>query len=288
MTRFAKDETGLLDREALMEWAGRRFNASLNVEQITGLQRGEIFQFLMTHSLESQKKGRAIEDQLAGRLQGLKIETVKMIGDLDSELVQLTQWLSDKIGSNLDAEELRGMNPERVKQQFNTWVQDRFHPEMRRMERMVLLEIVDSAWKDHLSAMDHLRSAVGQRGMAALDPKVEYKREGKALFDRLWDSIGERVTDLVFRVEHLNDQFVKNTLVDNRPRTVEIKREVAEESMPIGKETLRQQQAIEAAQQNNSEAKPQTVRSAGVRVGRNDPCPCGSGKKHKNCCMKND
>ncbi|MDP1562764.1 MAG: preprotein translocase subunit SecA [Pirellulaceae bacterium] len=288
MSRFAKDETGLLDREALMEWASRRFNAQLTVEQITGLQRSEIFQFLLEYSLKSQKVGQEVEEKLGNRLNSLKIETVKMIGDLDSELVQLTQWLSQEVDSNLDAEDLRGMKPERVKQQFNTWVQDRFHPEMRRMERMVLLEIVDSAWKDHLSAMDHLRSAVGQRGMAALDPKVEYKREGKALFDRLWDSIGERVTDLVFRVEHLNDQFVKNTLVDNRSRAVEIKREAATESMPIGKETLRQQQAIEAAQQNNSEAKPQTVRSSGVRVGRNDPCPCGSGKKHKSCCMKND
>jgi preprotein translocase subunit SecA len=64
------------------------------------------------------------------------------------------------------------------------------------MERMVLLEIVDSAWKDHLLAMDYLRSAVGQRGMAQLDPKVEYKREGMRMFDGLWVSIGERVTDL--------------------------------------------------------------------------------------------
>jgi preprotein translocase subunit SecA len=288
MTRFAKDETGLLDREALMEWAARRFNAPLTIEQITGLQRSEIFQFLLRHSQQSQERGLQVEEKLRAKLSKLSIEPVKMIGEIDPVLTALAAELGQEIGLQLSVEDLRGMTPERVKQHFQSWVQDRFHPEMRRMERMVLLEIVDSAWKDHLSAMDHLRSAVGQRGMAALDPKVEYKREGKALFDRLWDSIGERVTDLVFRVEHLNDQFVRTTMVDNRNRMVEIKNEAPDEPMPMGKETLRQQQAIEAAQQNSSEAKPQTIRATGVRVGRNDPCPCGSGKKHKNCCMNND
>ena len=82
------------------------------------------------------------------------------------------------------------------------------------MERTVLLEIVDSAWKDHLLAMDYLRSAVGTRGYAQLDPKVEYKREGMRMFDDLWRSIGERVTDLIFRMEQMNEQFVSNTLVE--------------------------------------------------------------------------
>ncbi len=285
LTRFARDETGLLDREALIEWSARRFNAPLTLEQITGMQRAEIFQFLLQHSTNSQERGREVEQSLEGKLRKLKIETVKMIGDVDPAVVRLAEDLGQELGLTLDTEDLRGMTPERVKQQFQSWVQDRFHPEMRRMERMVLLEIVDSAWKDHLAVMDHLRTAVGQRGMAALDPKVEYKREGKALFDRLWDSIGERVTDLVFRVEHLNDQFVRTTMVDHRARQVEIKREPSEAPMPMGKETLRQQQAIEAAQQNSSEPKQITVRSGSERVGRNDPCPCGSGKKHKNCCM---
>ncbi len=288
MTRFARDETGLLDREALMEWASRRFGGNLTVDQISGMQRNEIFQFLLQHSVQSQERGRQVEEQLELRLDKLDIDTVKMIGDLDSTLVDLATWLGQEIGMNLDPEELRGMTAERVKQHFRSWVHDRFHPEMRRMERMVLLEIVDSAWKDHLAAMDHLRSAVGQRGMAALDPKVEYKREGRTLFERLWESIGERVTDLVFRVEHLNDQFVRTTMIDNRSRMTEIKQDVADEAMPIGRETLRQQQAIESAKQNSSEAKSVTVRTTGVRAGRNDPCPCGSGKKYKQCCMNNE
>ncbi len=78
---------------------------------------------------------------------------------------------------------------------------------------MVLLDVVDNAWKDHLLAMDYLKSAVGQRGMAQLDPKVEYKREGMRLFEGLWRSIGERVTDLIYRMEHLSPGFVSDTFV---------------------------------------------------------------------------
>ena len=115
-----------------------------------------------------------------------------------------------------------GLEREELEQRLEAIVEDHFHPEFRRMERMVLLEIVDSAWKDHLLAMDYLRSAVGQRGMAQLDPKVEYKREGMRMFEGLWVSIGERVTDLVFRMEQMNEDFVSNTLVETSARHDEV------------------------------------------------------------------
>ena len=84
-------------------------------------------------------------------------------------------------------------------------VEDRYRPEMRRMERSLVLQILDTAWKDHLLAMDHLRSSVGLRGYAQVDPKVEYKREGMRTFELMWDSVGERVTDLIFRMEQLDE-----------------------------------------------------------------------------------
>ena len=79
------------------------------------------------------------------------------------------------------------------------------------MERALLLQLLDTAWKDHLLAMDHLRSSVGLRGYAQVDPKVEYKREGMRIFEQMWESIGERVTDLVFRMEQLDEGFVGST-----------------------------------------------------------------------------
>ena len=79
------------------------------------------------------------------------------------------------------------------------------------MERALVLQILDGAWKDHLLVMDHLRSSVGLRGYAQVDPKVEYKREGMRAFEQMWDSIGERVTDLIFRIEQLDEGFVGST-----------------------------------------------------------------------------
>src|SRR6185312_7071746 len=93
---------------------------------------------------------------------------------------------------------------------------DHFRPEMRRMERALLLQILDTNWKDHLLAMDHLRSSVGLRGYAQVDPKVEYKREGMKTFEQMWTAVGERVTDLIFRMEQLDENFVGSTWVDSR------------------------------------------------------------------------
>ena len=79
------------------------------------------------------------------------------------------------------------------------------------MERALVLQLLDTAWKDHLLAMDHLRSSVGLRGYAQVDPKVEYKREGMRTFEQMWSSVGERVTDLIFRMEQLDEGFVGST-----------------------------------------------------------------------------
>ena len=146
---------------------------------------------------------------------------------------------------------------------------------------MVLLEIVDSAWKDHLLAMDYLRSAVSQRGIAQLDPKVEYKREGMRMFEGLWGSIGERVTDLVFRMEQMNEAFVSNTLVETSARKDDAPQQQAPQQSDMGRD---QSEAIDRS--GGGKNAPEPIRNKGVKVGRNDPCPCGSGKKHKACCLR--
>ncbi len=84
---------------------------------------------------------------------------------------------------------------------------ERYRPEMRRMERALLLRILDQAWKDHLLVMDHLRASVGLRGYAQVDPKVEYKREGMRAFEAMWESVESKVSELIFRVEYYPDTF---------------------------------------------------------------------------------
>jgi preprotein translocase subunit SecA len=123
--------------------------------------------------------------------------------------------------------------------------------------------------------MDHLRSSVGLRGYAQVDPKVEYKREGMRLFDAMWVGVGNYVTDLIFKMEQLDESFVGSTWVE----TAAIK----EEALPASDIARQQEAAIEGSQ---SEKKIEPIRNREEKVGRNEPCPCGSGKKYKNCCMR--
>lgn len=180
------------------------------------------------------------------------------------------------------------MNREQLRLTLCGAVDDRFHPEMRRMERQILLNIVDDAWKNHLLTMDHLRSSVGLKGYAQLDPKVEYKREGMRLFDQMWDSVGEQVTGLIFRMESFNQDFIRSTWVDAKARHDEAQAVTSQGATATATKASTQtaaQQAAEASNQN-TEAKAEPIRNTGVKIGRNDPCPCGSGKKYKQCCLR--
>ncbi len=151
--------------------------------------------------------------------------------------------------------------------------------EMRRMERSVLLQILDNAWKDHLLAMDHLRSSVGLRGYAQVDPKVEYKREGMRTFDLMWKGIEERVTDIVYRIEQVEDDELRTAWRETAAIHAEAAPATRQE--PAAADRGPDQPPAAGADQPI-----EPIRNAGQRVGRNDPCPCGSGRKFKNCCGK--
>ncbi len=150
--------------------------------------------------------------------------------------------------------------------------------EMKRMERAVLLQILDNAWKDHLLAMDHLRSSVGLRGYAQVDPKVEYKREGMRTFDLMWKGIDERVVDIVYRIEQVEEDALRSTWHETAAIHADASSAVLPD--PDG------QMAGLPPDQRGDAGSAEPIRNMGQKVGRNDPCPCGSGRKFKNCCGK--
>jgi preprotein translocase subunit SecA len=151
--------------------------------------------------------------------------------------------------------------------------------EMKRMERAVLLQILDNAWKDHLLAMDHLRASVGLRGYAQVDPKVEYKREGMRTFDLMWKGIDERVVDIVYRIEQVEDDALRSTWHE----TAAIHADASAVALAAPDAAAGQP---EAADPQSAAGPVEPIRNLGQKVGRNDPCPCGSGRKFKNCCGK--
>jgi hypothetical protein len=156
----------------------------------------------------------------------------------------------------------------------------KYRPEMHSVERSLVLEQLDSAWKSHLLTMDSLRSGVGLRGYAQEDPKIVYKREGMQEFETMWEGVRDRITEAVFRIEEMGDEEAQAALWAGARES---------HQAAITAMQARQAQDAEASMQTNTSSegkKAEPIRNIGQKVGRNDPCPCGSGKKYKNCHMK--
>jgi preprotein translocase subunit SecA len=136
-------------------------------------------------------------------------------------------------------------------------------------ERMVLLQSIDSHWRDHLSALDYLRQGIHLRGYAQKQPKQEYKREAFELFGLLLDSVKNEVTKIL-----MNVKIQSSEQLDEAAEAMETKGEsIANVTYSAPTETGEVETTVDAA----------TVAAVLPRVGRNDACPCGSGKKYKHC-----
>ncbi|MCH2619786.1 MAG: preprotein translocase subunit SecA, partial [Candidatus Poseidoniia archaeon] len=129
---------------------------------------------------------------------------------------------------------------------------------MRQLEKMIMLQVVDNLWKDHLLGMDHLKDGVGLRGYAQKNPLTEYKKEGFEMFSKMMHQIREGVTEYLFKVQ-------------------------IEEGSEFSAEQNQSKKMVEHRGASSEESRPSTVRRDDKKVGRNDPCHCGSGKKFKKC-----
>jgi preprotein translocase subunit SecA len=148
---------------------------------------------------------------------------------------------------------------------------------LRRVEHYILLMKIDEKWKDHLHAMDQLRSAIGLRSYAQIDPKVAYKQEGYQMFRQMIENLRNEVTQLVFRVQvrHEDEERLKS---QSGLENAEYKHGAAA-GMPEA-----QAQAQAQAAGSKQQGPPKPIVNKTPKVGRNIACPCGSGKKYKRCC----
>jgi hypothetical protein len=127
----------------------------------------------------------------------------------DSKAVaELSAWARQEVGVETTAAELQVMGRAEARSRLVDAIDARHRPEMREMEKVLVLQILDSSWMEHLRAMDHLRSSIGLQSYAQIDPKVEYKREGMKIFAEMWNGVSDKVTDLVFRVEQFDPEFL--------------------------------------------------------------------------------
>ncbi|MBI1396466.1 MAG: preprotein translocase subunit SecA [Betaproteobacteria bacterium] len=188
---------------------------------------------------------------------------------LEAELglvLPIQEWLKED--DQLDSEDIRKKVVEAAGQKYSEKVSVIDPEAWHQYERGVMLQSVDAHWREHLAALDHLRQGIHLRGYAQKDPKQEYKREAFELFSVLLETVRSEVTRVLMLVQ------------------IRTEAEIAPAEEPVHLSNVRYQHADfeEALADDDAgdEQKAQPVRAA-PKVGRNDPCPCGSGKKYKHC-----
>ena len=278
--KYLAPDYGLRSAYGWTEW---RFGVPLNASDLEQLEKTghdpQAFKQLVRIQAREVYSRREVEYPVLVGLSHFSSRQPDGSRRLDRE--GLLAWARQRFDPTLDESSVASADLDVLRATLSA-VSDRRHAlggddrdEMKRMERAVLLQILDNAWKDHLLAMDHLRSSVGLRGYAQVDPKVEFKREGMRTFDLMWKGIDERVTDIVYRIEQVEDDALRSTW-----------RETAATHADAAPLRLPDQAAEAVTSEESQNIEP--IRNLGQKVGRNDPCPCGSGRKFKNCCAKSN
>jgi len=197
----------------------------------------------------------------------------------------LANTLKFKFGLEIDAAQIEKSGRDELKESIYQKIISAYEAKgdnigsdlMRNLERMVFLQIIDNKWKDHLYAMDSLREGIGLRAYGQRDPLVEYKRESFEIFSEMMDSIEEEAVDIIFKLQPAKPSRFRGAFSAVSQQLVHP--EMQTFSLPVA--IPRDNDEIPTAAPATGNI-PQSAPHA--KVGRNDPCPCGSGKKYKKCC----
>ena len=162
-------------------------------------------------------------------------------------------------------------------------------PLLRQLEKMIMLRVMDKTWLEHLETMDHLKEGIGLRAYGQRNPLIEYQKEGYDLFEEMGENIKGEVISTLFRAQIARDDRPGERASRDRftmtHRTFSDSMGVkAPPGAGIGGEGALHPPQQEGGPQSPPQGKPQPVVRQGEKIGRNDPCPCGSGKKYKKCC----
>jgi preprotein translocase subunit SecA len=234
--------------------------------------------------LETEDVSDTIRNMIAGQIDGTarlyvppeSVEEQWDIAGLEGALAaqyeikaDLAEWIKaePELGDDALRERVRGLALQQYEKKLSQVGPELFHP----FERNLMLQMVDQHWREHLSALDHLRQGIHLRGYAQKNPKQEYKREAFELFSDMLDRIKEDVVKYVLTVQVGSPQDVQ--VVEEAPAVSNVRYQHADYDEALAAASSAAPAAV---------APPPFTR-VGQKVGRNDPCPCGSGKKYKHC-----
>jgi preprotein translocase subunit SecA len=282
-------ESKLITRQierAQTQVEGRNFEVRkhlLEYDDVMNKQRVEIYRFR-----REMLEGEDQREYILGLAEDIVIELLDTYAhletdpeewDLENLKVNLRRVYGIDLPPNVD-QLSRPQLEEELLNQIKSKYQDKesqIGTEMMRWyESMVMLQIMDQQWKDHLLGLDHLKEGIGLRGYGQRDPLVEYKRESFALFEELWNRATEEMVRMLFLLRPITEEDERDLLRTRRQQQSLSYSQPEDTPEPVWQPSQPQEQQSAAA--------VKTVVRNNPKVGRNEPCPCGSGKKYKKCC----
>jgi len=265
------------------KWANSRYELEWTADSLPATDPKEIRRILVE---EAQKWD---EDRVRARAE-------RIAAEVGSDAEAADAWLRENMGAAMLPVDKEGYSEDPAGT-LTTMLARIMRVEVSQLEQWILLQILDSSWKEHLHQMDQLRESIGYRSFSQRDPRIEFKREGASLFEDMLVSIRDKVTDLVFkaRLQARPRPVAQQPAEAAKPAEVQ-KAPPQQPAAPADPAAQEDRSAVAAAAAAASEGrsvrtgapkrpKPAVPASAATGVvGRNEPCPCGSGKKYKKCC----
>ena len=247
----------------------------LEYDDVMNKQREVIYQ-QRREVLDSDNIKPIIEDILAEEMDSIAAEFVEQkITASDWDWQGIHERLQTIIGvapeweeadkQDLDHDKFVEMLMQTAKRAYESQEENIGIEGMRYLERVVFLQMVDTYWKEHLLNMDHLKEGIGLRGYGQKNPLNEYKREGFEMFAVMIETVKQQALSTLFRIKIADEEDVDREAMEKRKR---------------------QQGEMRLSRGGNGgeQAQKQPIKRDGEKIGRNEPCPCGSGKKYKKCC----
>ncbi len=234
-------------------------------------------------------EGEEIRDVIDGMIEEVLEETVGLYVNEEAypenwDMVGLAEAMKRQFDVEVTwrKEEIDGLTPVLIKDDLLARIKAAYQKKeeqvgsdmMRYLERMLMLQVVDSQWKDHLLAMDHLKEGIGLRGYGQKDPLIEYKREGFEMFEAMEARIARDTLTFLMKVQVAVEAERTADAGDLSDRPL----------APRGDGRQRREPGVTSALRPRAAAAPALAPAMKAKVGRNEPCPCGSGKKYKKCC----
>jgi preprotein translocase subunit SecA len=258
------DDVANDQRKVIYQQRNELLESSDITETLDSMREGTVADLMSQHvppgTVEEQWDIPSLERALAGEL---------------SLQVPAQQWLEQD--NELDEETLRTRLVEAAHAHYQAKMAGVDREALHQFERSVMLQTLDNYWREHLSSLDHLRQGIHLRGFAQKNPKQEYKRESFELFSMMLDSVRNEVTRVLMTVQIRSQQDMEKAEEPVEVKNVRYQHADYEEALAEGDDG-------EAGAEAPAQApKGRTFVRQGDKVGRNDPCPCGSGKKYKQC-----